>query len=486
MSIISYEFIFFISMIYFLYYTFFKNIQWVLLLISSLIFCFNINIYILVFILILSIFNFIFSNNIFFSKDKCYRKKILYFSIFFNILFLIFSKNFYLISNIFNFNNIVLNFGVSFYTLKNISYLIDIYNKKYEVEKSFFKYLLYIIYFPELIQGPINRYDYVQKSMYNNHEFSFENLAYGFERILLGTFKKLVIADRIAPAVNIILENGDKSVGAYILILIVFYTFQLYADFTGGIDIVIGISNLFGLKSIENFNRPYSSKSLQEFWTRWHMSLGKWFKEYVFYPISVHSFFRNLSKYLKKNFKIKDSNRLIIYLDIFIVWILTGFWHGIKLNYILWGILNAIIIIISLELKKYKIVFPNNKYIDFFRVIRTFLIVSSLRIFDLYENVILAFKKFISIFTDFKIDELYNILMYNLNLNLSDYIILVLSFIGIISINYFSNNMPVIEKLNSINYKYRHFFYIFIFLSIILFGKYSSNYVIIDFIYKRY
>ncbi|MHB8130714.1 MAG: MBOAT family O-acyltransferase, partial [Mobilitalea sp.] len=196
----------------------------------------------------------------------------------------------------------VLPLGISFYTFQTMGYLIDVYREKYSYEKNVFKLALFISFFPQLIQGPISRFDDLKETLFSEHSYQSKNISFGLQRILWGFFKKLVIADRLLIAVNTIVRNPEEFQGVYVLLGMFFYAITLYADFTGGIDIAIGIAEVRGIRVKENFERPYFSKSIAEYWRRWHISLGTWFKEYMFYPISISKSMMNFSKVCKKRF----------------------------------------------------------------------------------------------------------------------------------------------------------------------------------------
>ena len=217
--------------------------------------------------------------------------------------------------------------GISFYTLALLGYLFDVYYEIGKPQKNFFKFALFGMYFPVMLSGPILRYRDVEEQLYAPHKFDYVQVTYGFQRMLWGFFKKLVIAERMAVIVNTVYGNYTQYPGIYIFIATVCFAFQLYADFSGGMDIVIGLSQTFGLKIAENFRTPYFSKSIQEFWRRWHMSLGSFFRDYVYIPLG--------------------GNRKHQLLNIAIVWFLTGFWHGASWNFIFWGIYYGIWLIIE-------------------------------------------------------------------------------------------------------------------------------------------
>ena len=189
----------------------------------------------------------------------------------------------------------VLPLGISYYTFQSMGYLIDVYQRKYDPEKSLLRTALFVFYFPQLTVGPISRFDRLKEELYSPHRFSMDRLAAGGQRVLWGYFKKLVVADRIGPAASMITGSPEIYGGVYALLGIVGHVIQLYADFSGGIDIILGISEMFGIHLPENFDRPFSSRSLAEFWRRWHMTLMQWFREYIFFPVSTSQAARKLS-----------------------------------------------------------------------------------------------------------------------------------------------------------------------------------------------
>ena len=199
----------------------------------------------------------------------------------------------------FDFWDIALPMGISFYTFQALGYLIDVYRGTVAAERNPFRLALFVSFFPQLIQGPISRFGDLAQSLYEEHKFDTKQFGFGLERILWGYFKKLVIADRILTGVNTIIRDTGNYRGAYVFVGMLFYALELYADFTGGIDITIGIAQALGIGVKENFNRPYFSKSVKEYWRRWHITMGTWFTDYIFYPISVCKPMLKLSKFAR-------------------------------------------------------------------------------------------------------------------------------------------------------------------------------------------
>ena len=275
--------------------------------------------------------------------DKYKNKNILIIGIFIHVLlFGIFKYfNFVIINvnNLFHSNlnllNVVLPIGISFYTFQIISYEIDVYNKKVNVQSNILKYFLYVFLFPQLIAGPIVRYQDVNNEI-DNRNVTFEMFANGLRRFIIGLSKKVIIANNLGELCNIYLNLGDKSV-LFTWIFAISYMLQIYFDFSGYSDIAIGIGKMLGFNFPENFNYPYMAKSITDFWRRWHMTLSSWFRDYVYIPLGGNK--KGVLKQIR---------------NILIVWSLTGLWHGASWNFIVWGLYFGILLILEkFILKKY-------------------------------------------------------------------------------------------------------------------------------------
>ncbi len=275
--------------------------------------------------------------------DKYKSKNILIIGIFIHVLlFGIFKYfNFVIINvnNLFHSNlnllNVVLPIGISFYTFQIISYEIDVYNKKVNVQSNILKYFLYVFLFPQLIAGPIVRYQDVNKAI-DNRNVTFEMFANGLRRFIIGLSKKVIIANNLGELCNIYLNLGDKSV-LFTWIFAISFMLQIYFDFSGYSDIAIGLGKMLGFNFPENFNYPYMAKSITDFWRRWHMTLSSWFRDYVYIPLGGNK--KGVLKQIR---------------NILIVWSLTGLWHGASWNFIVWGLYFGILLILEkFILKKY-------------------------------------------------------------------------------------------------------------------------------------
>ncbi|MFZ7134231.1 MAG: MBOAT family O-acyltransferase [Eubacteriales bacterium] len=526
----SYTFIIFTVLLFILYYLIPRKYQWMLLLGASYLFYFYAGAKYIIYILSTTISTYIISQKIGFlhqiqsaylvkhkgmlsrEERKTYKASIklrqwkwLLFCLLLNfgILAVLKYTNF-AIANInviaqtigdgkqFSFLNLALPMGISFYTFQTMGYIIDVYRGKYPPEKNVFKLALFVSFFPQLVQGPISRFDDLSQTLFQEHTYNERRISFGIQRIIWGYFKKLVIADRILVAVNTIIHNPETYQGAFVLVGMLFYALELYADFTGGIDITIGIAEVLGIKVKENFNRPYFSKSITEYWRRWHISLGTWFKEYMFYPISVWKPMLNLSKFSRRNFGDAIGKRIPVYIATIIVWFTTGIWHGGSWNFIVWGLMNCFFILLSQELHPLYAWFHNTFHVNntfafrLFQVIRTVLLMSAIRLFDCYRDVSTTFRMFGTMFTDFNFIELFNGSLMELGLNVSDYLVLLLGFFLLLSVSLMqrggSIRCKIAEQPIAVGYIVN---YALIILIIVL-GAYGVGYDASQFIYNQF
>lgn len=220
--------------------------------------------------------------------------------------------------------NIIVPVGISYFTLQAIAYLIDVTKGKLKAERNPLKYLLFLSWFPAIVQGPISRYDKLMPQLENPNKLSFDKFRESLVLILFGLVKKMVIADRIAIFANYCFNNHADLQGVILYLGAMAYSFQLYADFSGCVDICRGVSGLFGVNLIDNFKRPYLSRSIKEFWNRWHISLSSWLRDYIYIPLGGN----------RKGAYIK-------YLNIFFVFLVSGLWHGAGFNFLIWGMMHA-------------------------------------------------------------------------------------------------------------------------------------------------
>ncbi|PWW29907.1 MULTISPECIES: MBOAT family O-acyltransferase [unclassified Chryseobacterium] len=285
--------------------------------------------------------------------------------------------------------NVILPVGISFYTFHGLSYVIDVYKKRIRAERSFIDYAVFVSYFPLLVAGPIERATHLLPQIQKKRTFSYEQAADGMRQILWGFFKKMVIADNCAPLVNEIFTHYQTESPANLLIGAVLFAFQIYGDFSGYSDIALGVSRLFGIELLKNFAFPYFSRDIAEFWRRWHISLSSWFRDYLYIPLGGS----------KGGLGMKIRNTFIIFL-------VSGFWHGANWTFIIWGGLNALFFMPLLIMEKNRTnieVAAQGKWFPSFKEILQILITFSATciawIFFRSESVLQAFEYIKRIFS---------------------------------------------------------------------------------------
>ncbi len=239
----------------------------------------------------------------------------------------------------------ILPLGISFYSFMALSYVLDVYWKRYPAEKNFLTYAVYLSYFPHVVQGPIDRFGEFREQIREGVAFDTKNLVFGSELVIWGLFKKLVIADRLNLFVSHVFDHWNECSGLILFLGVMAYSMQIYADFSGCIDIVTGISEMFGIRLRKNFNHPYFSKTMSEFWRRWHISLQEWFKDYIYYPTFSSNLMRKVKKGLNDKGKKRAAGLFSSCFPILVVWLVTGIWHGASWNFVLWGIFHALLLI---------------------------------------------------------------------------------------------------------------------------------------------
>ena len=530
MLFVSYEFIAFTIILFVLYYLLPKKWQWPLLLIASYAFYWFASPYYLIFIGTTTVTAFIagylmekaqdktdlaiknakadgtYSTDLKKSlkaKAKASKWKILLVSMIFNLGILAVTKytNF-VITNINKFLaegsalkavDLIIPMGISFYTFQTVGYLIDTYRGTVKAEKNIFKLALFVSFFPQLVQGPISRYGDLSKTLYSEHSFSEKGFTSGLIRILWGYFKKVVIADRIITAVTSLIGDTDLYQGAFVLIAMFFYAFELYCDFTGGIDITIGIAQCLGITVKENFDLPYFSKNIKEYWNRWHITMGSWFTDYIFYPLSVDKNMLKLSKWSREHLGKFWGKRLTVYISAFIVWLATGVWHGAAWNFIVWGLMNFAVIMISQEFEPLyekfhkKFGFKNKAWYGVFEILRTIFLMSLIRMFDCYRDVPMTFRMVGTMFTKFNVKIFSDGSLLHLGISGTDYIVLAAGLVIIlcVSIYKYRSKKDIRETLYENPWIWYGAMAILLIVTL-LFGAYGHGYDATQFIYNQF
>ncbi len=390
---------------------------------------------------------------------------------------------------------LILPMGISFFVFQSVAYIIDVYRGKTYAEKNIAKFALFVSFFPQLVQGPISRHSDLAHELYEPHSFDGVKFKFGLQRILWGFFKKLVIADRIMVAIKPLISADSTYDGAYVFLLIIFYSIQIYADFTGGIDITIGIAEALGMRLAENFNRPFSSRTTKEYWNRWHITMGSWFNDYIFLPLSVTKPLLKLSKSIRS----KDSKfmkglgkRIPVYTATTVTWFLTGLWHGAAWNFIVWGLLNCLVILVSQECeplyRRFRNKFPRlvaSYPYHCFEVTRTFLLMGLIRSLDCYRNVGVTFSMWGSMFTEFNWNDVFSGGIAELGLKAVDYVIIAIAVVIVFTVSKLGQRKDLRQALvgkTALSWTLAGVMLIIV----LLFGAYGMGYDASQFIYNQF
>ncbi len=410
-------------------------------------------------------------------ESKKSKKLLLFFSICINLGLLFYFKytNFFIESFVSAFTlfgrsievstlNIILPVGISFYTFQTLSYTIDIYRNKIEPTNDALSFFAFVSFFPQLVAGPIERASHLLPQFHKVHKFNYEAAKSGLLLIAFGLFKKLVIADRAAMIVNRVYDNPHNFEGVEIILATLLFAFQIYCDFSGYTDIAIGSARMMGFDLMKNFRSPYFSKSITEFWHRWHISLSTWFRDYVYIPLGG-----------------SRKGKYRTYLNLFIVFLVSGLWHGAAINFVIWGALHGTIIVFEkmTKIKRqtfYKRVgldvknFSNGLLFSFV----TFLIVCFAWIF-FRANTFQDAQTLIGQMSINNLNVLFTDQMFTLGLNRGNLIILLFSIIFLLLVDLLANKVNLYLFLYRQTAAFRWVTYIAIVLFIVIFGYYGND-----------
>ena len=393
--------------------------------------------------------------------------------------------------------------GISFYTFQTMGYIVDVYREKTAAEHNPFKFLLFVSFFPQIIQGPISIYDQLAHQLYDSHDFDFTRFKHGCELILWGFFKKLVIADRAVIAINTVTADYGAYNGTTLTFTIVLYALQLYADFSGGIDISRGVAQIFGVDLTENFKRPYFSKDISEYWRRWHISLGAWMKNYIFYPVATSKLFLNASKNMKKTRFGKTAagahiaKVLPTSVASLIVFLLVGIWHGASWKYVAFGVWNGGVIMLGILLQP---VFDSiiaklhinraNFFFRLFQMFRTFLVVLVGYVFDVAPDFNAGMRTIGLFFTGQNFSEGL-VQIDTLGLNLTEYVIIllctvILFIVSVVQEKHEPLGVNMRTLLDRKPFAVRFTVILVGVLAVAILGVYGSGYNAADFVYMQF
>ena len=484
----SLEFFIFLPLVFFSYWYFFSKKETsrnVFLIIVSYIFYGWWDWRFLFLIAASSFLDFFIGRKIDNTNNKKARKRLLFLSLVFNLGLLGVLKyyNFFIEEFISFFNsfglklnklsiNIILPVGISFYTFQTLSYTIDIYKQKIKHTDNLWAFLAFVSFFPQLVAGPIERAKSLLPQFSQKKEINYPQMSDGFRQILWGFFKKVVIADNLAPNVDYIFNHFETLPASMLILGVVFFAFQIYTDFSGYSDIAIGTAKLFGFQLMTNFANPYFSRNIREFWARWHISLSTWFRDYVYIPLGG-SF---------------SSKWRQVY-NIMITFTISGLWHGANWTFIVWGALNGIYYLPSIFFKsrKFKEIVAKNSLLpnikEFFQIMFTFSLILVSWVFFRAENITDALNYIQKMLYFNNFGNLYKeVYLMTRNLDYIYFFSLVFSLPLMIIIEWIQRRKSHSFEISHLSTTKRWILYIGLTMIILLFGNFSSN----EFIYFQF
>ena len=385
----------------------------------------------------------------------------------------------------------IMPIGISFFTLQAVSYLVDVYRGVSRADDNIFRVALFMSFFPQIVEGPICRYEQTAPKLWNVKKIDYQNFTLGITRVLYGYMKKLVVADRLNPLIQEVFDNYNSYDGGMIALAAVFYTVQLYMDFSGTMDAVIGTAQVFGVELPENFRRPFFSKTISEFWQRWHITLGTWFKDYIFYPVTMSKPMKNLTSSARKKLGNHFGPLVAGSVALFCVWFSNGLWHGAAWSYIFFGMYHFVLIlcgnIISPAVRAVNTklhISPEKLPYRLMQILRSCVLVVIGELFFRANGLRAGLAMFKKLFTDMKITLL---TPKPLGIDFKD-IAIVLVTVAIVFVISLLNEkgIPVGERINSLKLPARWAILFTLIMFIVIFGAYGPGYIPVDPIYAEF
>ncbi|MBQ9531493.1 MAG: MBOAT family protein [Eubacterium sp.] len=436
------------------------------------------------------------------AKYNQYKRRILTLGVVLVVLILLFCKyiNFFIDTlNIIPALNIkelsvIQPLGISFFVLEGISYIADVYYGKIEAEKNPLKISLYLSFMLTVVEGPIARYSQLGTQLCECKYNNLEDISKGYIRVVWGLFKKVVIADRAVLVVSAVFDNHENYSGIPVAVAILFYTLQLYCEFSGVMDIMCGLGRMLGIELPENFNQPFFAKSINEFWQRWHISLGSFLRDYIFYPVSLSSGIKNISAKTKEKFNPYYANLIPTSVALFFVWFTNGFWHGSGWKYITYGLYYYFLMMLGLFFKpltdklcdKLKIN-RESKGFGFFAVLRTTVIVNIGMLIFRADTLKTALNMFSSMFSRGDFSVLIPGGENSIDINFYDYAVIIVGFFIILLVGIFKEKkVDIIQKIYNLPFALKFVLYLAAIFVIIIMGAYGEGYGVVDLIYANF
>ena len=372
--------------------------------------------------------------------------------------------------------DVILPVGISFYTFQALSYTMDVYRGEIYAEKNILKYALFVSFFPQLVAGPIERSKNLLIQFNEEHHFDYERVKNGLLLMLWGFFMKLVIADRVALLVNQVYNNWQQYAGLELVIATVFFAVQIYCDFGSYSNIAIGAAQVMGFTLMENFKQPYFATSVADFWRRWHISLTSWFRDYLYIPLGGN-----------KKGKVRK------YINVMIIFLTSGLWHGASWHFVIWGALNGFFQIIGDSTKKYRqkilqLLEVNTRCFSYrlLQMVLTFILVDFTWIFFRADGFKVALQIIQKMFSTFNPWILFDGTLFTLGMDRKDFIVALIAIAILWIVDYFHTKGSVRQWISQQNLIFRWGLYYFVIFSILIFGIYGPGYDAAAFIYFQF
>lgn len=384
--------------------------------------------------------------------------------------------------------------GISFYTMSAASYIMDVCRGTVPPEKNIGKIALYLAFFPQIMEGPICRYSDTAGQLFSGKDIEYKNLTFGLQRIAFGTAKRMLVADRVNNFVGWVHTFHYNYDGGVIALATVCYSFQIYMDFSGTMDIVLGMAEIFGIRLPENFRRPFFSRTISEFWTRWHITLGKWFSDYIFYPVSMSKPMKKLAKYMRKKLGNYYGPLIPGTVALLLVWICNGLWHGAGWQYLFFGLYHCTIIMIGNFTSPLWRTLAEKLHIDrehtaykIFQMIRTALLFNFGELFFRAEDLKTGFSMLKSIFTDFTLASIKDGTVFKLWLDPKDMAVLMICFIALLIHGIRAERgHDVREEIAALRPGWRYAIFASLIMITLIFGGYGFGYSYVEPIYANF
>ena len=383
--------------------------------------------------------------------------------------------------------------GISFYTMMAVSYLIDVYRETTVADDNFGRIALYLSFFPHIMEGPLARYDQTAKSLWEGKSYNSKNFYSGMLRIAIGFAKKLLVADRLNLYVKAVYGSYDIYGGGIIALAGVIYTIQLYYDFSGCMDVAIGLGRIFNVEYPENFRQPFFSKTASEFWQRWHITLGSWFKDYVYYPVSLSKPVKRMTTNARKRFGKRYGPLMVSGIALFCVWFLNGLWHGAGSQYLFFGMYYFVIIWLGGFVEAATREWASRHSFDrnvlpyrIFRILRTWIVVFIGEFFFRADSFAVGLAMFERIFTHFTLSSFTKGIVFQC-MSRAGFAVSIFFILLLFAYDFaYERGIDVRASVENKGFFLRWAVWIAIVMTVVIFGAYGIGYVPVDPMYAQY